>query len=162
MKWLTDLFAGKVVEDGGKIIDALSTSNEEKSAAKNELTKITLDALNRLQEAQKDVLVAEITGSKIQRLWRPVVMLTFAFIVVFHFFLYPLIRTFDPTLPELPPLEAYFWELLKIGLGGYVIGRSAEKITESVTRNADLSFLRKKDRRKVMREQQGLTDEGED
>lgn len=159
MKWLTELFGGKIVEDAGKAIDALSTSADEKAQAKNKLSATVLDALNRMQEAQRDVLVAEITGSKIQRLWRPVVMLTFAFIVTFHFFIYPLIRTFNPDLPELPPLEAYFWELLKIGLGGYVIGRSVEKVASTVTKNTDLSFLRKKDRRQAIKDQ---LDEGED
>lgn len=159
MKWLTELFGGKIVEDVGGAIDALSTSSQEKAEAKTKLSKTVLDALNRLQEAQKDVLLAELTGSKIQRLWRPIVMLTFAFIVTFHFFIYPTIRTFNPELPELPPLEAYFWELLKIGLGGYVLGRSAEKISENVTKNIDLSQLRKKDRRKAMKDQ---VDHGED
>lgn len=46
-------------------------------------------------------------------------------------------------------LKPEFWELLKLGLGGYVIGRSAEKIANSVTKNVDLPFLRKKDRKDV-------------
>ena len=29
--------------------------------------------------------------------------------------------------------EKEFWELLKIGIGGYVVGRSAEKIAKGVT-----------------------------
>jgi hypothetical protein len=33
----------------------------------------------------------------------------------------------------IPELENEFWELLKIGIGGYVVGRSAEKIAKSVT-----------------------------
>jgi hypothetical protein len=159
MKWLTELFGGKIVEDAGKAIDAISTSAEEKARAKNELSKTVLDSLNRLQEAQRDVLVAEITGSKIQRLWRPVVMLAFAFIVVFHFFAYPTIKAFKAELPELPDLVPQFWTLLELGIGGYVIGRSAEKISENVTRNIDLSQLKRKDRREAMKDQ---VDQGED
>jgi len=80
-------------------------------------------------------------------------MLAFVFIVIFHFFIYPLIRVFNPELPELPELEAYFWELLKIGLGGYVVGRSVEKVAETMTKNTDLSFLKRKDRKRAMKEQ---------
>lgn len=159
MKWLTELFGGKVLEDAGKVIDGLSTSNEEKSAAKNELSRIVLDSLNRLNDAQRDVLVAEIQGNKLQRTWRPVVMLTFAFIVAFHYFFYPIARAFNPELPDLPPLLDKFWTLLEIGIGGYVIGRSVEKTAVTVTKNVDVSFLRKKDRKKAMND--ATVEEGE-
>ena len=33
----------------------------------------------------------------------------------------------------IPILEIEFWELLKIGIGGYVVGRSAEKISKNIT-----------------------------
>lgn len=150
MKWLTDIFGSKIVEDIGGAIDKLSTSSEEKGNVKNKLSEIVFKGLNKMQEAQRDVIVAEVTGNKIQRMWRPIVMLTFAFIVTFHFFIYPLIKTFNPYLPDLPVLETYFWELLKLGLGGYVIGRSVEKVAATVTKNTDLNLLRRKDRRKAM------------
>ncbi len=158
MKWLTELFGGKIVEDVGTAIDNLTTSNEEKSNAKNAIAKTVFDSLNRLGDAQRDVLVTELKGNAIQRMWRPVTMLAFAFIVVFHFFIYPLIKTFTPELPDLPPLESYFWELLKIGLGGYVVGRSVEKVAETMTKNTDLSFLKRKDRRKAMKDQVEVDD----
>jgi hypothetical protein len=28
----------------------------------------------------------------------------------------------------IPPLEDQFWSLLNLGIGGYVVGRSAEKV----------------------------------
>lgn len=148
--WLTDLFGGKAIEETGKIIDNLTTSNEEKALAKNEISKVVFAALGNLVNAQRDVLVTEMAGSKLQRNWRPLVMLAFAIIVVFHYFGYPLAKSFNPGLPELPILDTRFWDLLEIGLGGYVIGRSVEKVAETVTKNVDLPFLRKKDRKKAM------------
>ena len=61
----------------------------------------------------------EAQGNWLQRSWRPIIMLVFATIV--------LIGTFF----DLPILSdtSRFWDLLEIGIGGYVIGRSAEKIT---------------------------------
>ena len=147
MKWLVDLLGGKALDEGGKIIDALTTSNEEKSKAKAELTQIVMGSLNELANAQKDVLIAELTGSPIQRLWRPIVMLTFAFIVVFHYALYPVAMTFNDELPVLPFLDTKFWTLLEIGMGGYVVGRSLEKIADTTTKNIDFSFMKKKERK---------------
>ena len=48
------------------------------------------------------------------------------FIVIYVKFIAPL---FDLRIPE---LENEFWNLLQLGIGGYVIGRSAEKIAEKV------------------------------
>jgi hypothetical protein len=151
--WLTDLFAGPAVEATGKIIDNLTTSEQEKAQAKNEIAKITLDSLSGVVNAQRDVLVTEIGGSKLQRAWRPLVMLAFAFIVCFYYFIYPVVRSFKPELPVLEPLDIRFWDLLELGLGGYVIGRSVEKVAETVTRNVDLPYLKKKDRKAAVESQ---------
>ena len=48
-------------------------------------------------------------------------MLAFGFIVIYVKFVAPLFG-----LP-IPPLENEFWNLLQLGIGGYVVGRSAEK-----------------------------------
>ena len=54
-----------------------------------------------------------------QRNLRPITMLTFLVLVVFDNFGW---------LPN--PLAKEAWTLLQIGLGGYVAGRSAEKMTQ--------------------------------
>ena len=51
-------------------------------------------------------------------------MLAFGFIVIYVKFVAPL---FDLAIPE---LENEFWNLLQIGIGGYVIGRTGEKIAK--------------------------------
>ena len=52
-------------------------------------------------------------------------MLAFGFIVIYVKFLAPL---FDLRIPE---LENEFWNLLQLGIGGYVIGRTGEKMMTS-------------------------------
>ena len=53
-------------------------------------------------------------------------MLCFGFIVMYVKFIAPLFE-----LP-IPPLENEFWDLLQLGIGGYVVGRSAEKISKNI------------------------------
>ena len=57
-------------------------------------------------------------------------MLTFVAIVANNYLIYPYISLFWNSAPllELPP---DLWGLLKIGLGGYVVGRSAEKVASN-------------------------------
>ncbi len=54
-------------------------------------------------------------------------MLTFVAIIANNYILYPYLALFwsDAPVLEIPP---DMWGLLKIGLGGYVVGRSGEKI----------------------------------
>jgi len=134
-----------ILDSGGKIIDTLTTNDDKKLKAKNELTSTVMDALGNIQDAQKEAILSETQGNRLQRSWRPIVMLTFAFIVVYAYFLQP--AFFPKAIDMTEALPDMFWELLKIGLGGYVIGRSVEKIARDVTKNADITILRKKDRK---------------
>jgi hypothetical protein len=71
---------------------------------------------------QTDIIIAEAKGNWMQRSWRPLLMLAFGFIVIYVKFIGPL---FNLPIPE---LEIEFWDLLKIGIGGYVVGRTGEKM----------------------------------
>lgn len=132
--------AKELTDSVGNAIDNLSTSDQEKLKAKSEISKIVLDGLTQVASYQRDVLVTELKGTKLQRNWRPIVMLMFAFIVVYAKFIAPAFQ-----LPS-TELEPDFWGLLQLGIGGYVVGRSVEKVAKTVTKNIDLSFIKKRNR----------------
>ena len=126
MNW----FGGTVLKDlmsGG--LDKLFTSKEEKIIAENALIKANYISSKQLelQKMQTEIIVTEAKGNWLQRSWRPILMLAFGFIVIYVKFLAPL---FDLKIPE---LENEFWNLLQLGIGGYVVGRSAEKISKNIT-----------------------------
>ena len=127
MKKIFDWFGGSVLKDllGG--LDKLFTSKEEKIKAESIIKQILIEKQLELQKMQTEIILAEAKGNWLQRSWRPILMLSFGFIVIYVKFLAPV---FDLTIPE---LEIEFWELLKIGIGGYVVGRSAEKISKNIT-----------------------------
>ena len=127
MKKIIDWFGGSVIKDLMSGLDKLFTSKEEKIIAENAIKQILLQKQLELQKMQTDVIITEAKGNWLQRSWRPILMLSFGFIVINVKFIGPLFG-----LP-IPPLELEFWELLKIGIGGYVVGRSAEKIANNIT-----------------------------
>jgi len=127
MKKILDWFSGGVIKEIGKVIDNLFTSEEERINAKNEVFKVLQEQQLELQKLQTEIIVAEAKGNWLQRSWRPILMLAFGFIVIYVKFVAPL---FDLKIPE---LENEFWNLLQIGIGGYVVGRSAEKIADKIT-----------------------------
>ena len=122
-------FTGGVVKEVGNVIDKLFTSEEERIKAKNEVFKVLQEQQLELQKLQTEVILAEANGNWLQRSWRPILMLAFGFIVIYVKFIAPLF-----SLP-IPPLENEFWNLLQLGIGGYVVGRSAEKIADNITIN---------------------------
>jgi len=120
-------FLGGIVKPIAGLIDELHTSDDEKLQAKailmkleNDITLRCLDYEQKIIEVQGSIIVAEAQSkSWITRSWRPITMLTFVFLIVYSTFT-------GMVIPE------DLWTVIKLGLGGYVIGRSAEKIVPGV------------------------------
>ena len=120
-------FVSKIFDPAVKLVDELHTSEEEKLKMQREIKKVENELLSKIMdyetqllESKTKIITAEATGqSVLQRSWRPITMLTFLALVV--------LDSFGVLTNRLAP-EA--WILLQIGLGGYVVGRSAEKITK--------------------------------
>ena len=143
---ILNVFKKETIDAVGNVVDNVVTSSDEKSEAKKQLTEVVLNSLNKVAEVQGEVIMTEMKGTKLQRNWRPILMLNFGFIIMYHYFFQPVIGAWVPSLEPIE-LPSQFWTLLEIGIGGYVIGRSAEKVATTVTKNIDMPFLRKKDRK---------------
>ena len=126
MNKILNWFSSGVIGEISKVIDNLFTTDEERLHAKNEMLKVLKEQQLQLQKLQTEVILAEANVNWLQRSWRPILMLAFGLIVIYVIFIAPLF-----SLP-IPPLEDEFWNLLQLGIGGYVIGRSAEKIASKV------------------------------
>lgn len=136
---IAQLFTGTAIKEVGSVIDNLTTSNEEKNAAKAQLTGIVVEALNGLADAQAEVLKTEMKGNWLQRSWRPLVMLAFVVLLIIRW-------TGVSTHPIDISLELKLMDIIELGLGGYVVGRTMEKVATTVTQNVDMPFLKKKNR----------------
>lgn len=127
MKFL-DVIGG-IVSPVTTLIDKLHTSKEEKMLIEKavfetqaNLAMQVLDYEKQLLDSQKSIIVAEAQGqSFLQRSWRPITMLTFLALVC--------LDSFGVLANDLAP-EA--WVLLQLGLGGYVAGRSLEKVAPHI------------------------------
>ena len=119
MGFLSKLFSGgakEIMDGASNILDKTITNEGEKLHAKQQLSEVVFSALNSLQNAQRDIILAETKGNWLQRSWRPLLMLLFGFIVAYAKFIAPAFG-----LPN-AELEPEFWGLLQIGVGGYVVG----------------------------------------
>jgi hypothetical protein len=122
-------FIGEIFKPASDLIDNLHTSTEEKLTLKNQMAVIQndmhskiIDYETKLLASKTSIITAEANGqSWMQRNWRPLTMLTFLGLVVCDSFGW-----------LANPLAAEAWTLLQIGLGGYVAGRSGEKIVSQL------------------------------
>jgi hypothetical protein len=95
-------------------------------AAEAQLAVKVIEYEEKLVQAQADAITTEAKGeSWLQRNWRPVTMLTFVVLVVARWLGFA-----DSTISEAVELE--LMTLIQIGLGGYVVGRSVEKVLPKV------------------------------
>ena len=90
------------------------------------LQAAVLERTSEIERAAAEVVKAEAQGqSWLQRTWRPVTMLVFVALIV--------ARWLGWSAPNLGEAEVMkLWDIVEIGLGGYVIGRSAEKILPGI------------------------------
>ena len=98
-----------------------------------------IELLQKLNEIEADIIKskAEIITSEaksehfLTSTWRPITMLTFTFIIANNYIFVPYFQAMGFDIPTLD-LSDKMWNLLSIGLGGYVVGRSAEKIAKEI------------------------------
>ena len=112
---------------GSTLLDKFFPDKDAANKAKLMLMEMKQNGeLSKLQ-ASAGIVTAEANSDHwLAANWRPITMLTFVFIIANNYILYPYLALFFEEAPklEIPP---DMWALLKIGLGGYVVGRSVEK-----------------------------------
>jgi len=123
-------FIAGLVSPVTNLVSELVEDKDKANRIRSEMFKVQTDVSVKLIEyekqlldSQKSIIVAEASGeSWLQTSWRPITMLTFLALVVCDSFGW-----------LVNPLADQAWLLLQIGLGGYVTGRSLEKIAPKVT-----------------------------
>ena len=119
---------GTLIPIAGQVLDRVIPDPDERARVKAEFANELLSYKGREIEAAASIVSAEARGeSWLQRNWRPMLMMLFGVVVGNNFIVAPYMQaafSFSVTL-EMPPA---MWELLKLGVGGYIVGRSAEKV----------------------------------
>lgn len=122
IKWLTGNILGPVFD----IVDKVVPDKDLAMQLKNQIQNVILSLEGKKLDIARDIIVAEANGhSWLQRNWRPLTMLTFVALIVSWWLGFTPARASEELMKEL-------FGLIKVGLGGYVIGRSAEKTVPQI------------------------------
>ena len=98
----------------------------KRKEAEQKFTLGVMEHANQIEQAAADIVRAEAaSGHFLAANWRPITMLTFVALIV--------ARWFGWSAPGLSEAEALaLWDIVQLGLGGYVVGRSAEKVVPAI------------------------------
>lgn len=112
----------------GKVAANLFPDPAEQARAEAEMMRQLLARQSEIEQAAADVVKAEAASQHwLAANWRPLLMLTFGGLIVARWFGWA-----APNLTE--PEYIKLWDIVELGIGGYVIGRSAEKILPEITK----------------------------
>ncbi len=131
-------FLGGALKPAFDLVDSLVTTDDERLKWKVALEKIENDLKvegykydKALAEARSNIIIAEAQSqSWLARNWRPITMLMFGGLIL-------AIATGLTDVEDLAAVPEQLWRLLQIGIGGYIVGRSAEKIVPQVFNKKD-------------------------
>jgi len=141
-------FISAIFRPAVDLIDALHTSDEEKGNIRNQLAAIQagvqdkiialetkrIEYEKQLVDARSDVVKAEIQGrSWLQRNWRPILMMVVIIIIANNYIIFPYVGIWTDKVRMLE-LPGALFALLTAGVGGYIVGRSGEKIAAAFKR----------------------------
>lgn len=111
---------------GGKLIDRLWPDKTQQEQARLALLELAQKGELAELTGRAEIVKAEAASSHwLAASWRPILMLTFGGLIVARWMGYS-----APNISEAEVLK--LWDIVELGLGGYVIGRSAEKIVPAV------------------------------
>ena len=123
---------GKVLETSLGIVDQLVPDKDLAAKIKAGIAQSVEDNAAKLDLAGASIVKTEAAGeSWLQRNWRPILMLTIVSIIFNNYVLAPYLSLFTDKVAILD-LPGGLWALLNVGVGGYVAGRSGEKIAKIV------------------------------
>lgn len=139
MGFLSKILGGSIKDTLGGVGELLGkfiTDPQKKLEASLELTKLQHDLEMKLVDAdleyakaQAEVIKTEVgSASWMARSWRPSLMFVFIALIAFNYLIAPIASL------QTVPVPPQMWEILKIGLGGYIVGRSGEKIADSLAK----------------------------
>ena len=120
-------------ELGGKWIQKKISDAQFKA----EVEKVLLLAMSNLWKEQAGVIKAEIQSDDIlAKRWRPITALSFTFIMAWYALFVPIFVNWMGAPPLIIGDKLLEWvmSLLALCIGGYIGGRTIEKVTDTIVR----------------------------
>jgi|TARA_Y100001951_G_scaffold101569_1_gene106680 hypothetical protein len=116
----------------GDIVKEAIPDPDKKAEAENKVRLALLENTKQIEASASQIILAEAKSeSWIASSWRPILMFNITLIVSVNYLIFPLIEVATGSKLMIP-LPDELWTLLTVGVGGYVVGRSGEKVAKTL------------------------------
>jgi hypothetical protein len=112
-------------------VDKTIADKDLAAKLKSDLQTQMLQSHTQELTAAAKIIEAEAKAGWFASSWRPLLMYVLIFILIWNYVLGPVILFFFKASITIT-LPGDVWTLLQIGLGGYVVGRSAESVARTM------------------------------
>jgi hypothetical protein len=112
-------------------VDKAVADKDLAAKLKSDLQTQMLQSHTQELTAAAKIIEAEAKAGWFASSWRPLLMYVLIFILIWNYVLGPVILFFFKASITIT-LPGDVWTLLQIGLGGYVVGRSAESVARTM------------------------------
>ena len=121
----------------GKVADRYFDNKDDQEAFKNAVELEILKNQKSFEDLSANIVLAEARSEHwLTAIWRPATMLLFAMVIAINiliipYVVVPILWALGYPIPVFMEIPDQVWTLITVGLGGYVGGRSGEKMIKA-------------------------------
>ena len=116
----------------GDVLKKVIPDTDKRDEIEREIKLGLLEHTDSLEKMRGEIVLAEAkSGNWLTSSWRPLLMMVAILIIAFNYLVFPIIGIFYPEINNTTlVLPDQLWNLLTLGVGGYIVGRSGEKMVK--------------------------------
>jgi len=112
----------------GDLVKRLIPDSDKSNEIEREIKLSLLEHADSIEALRGKIVLSESQSTSwITATWRPLLMMVMVVIIALNYLMFPLVNIFID-IPLSLDLPDELWQLLQIGVGGYIVGRSGEKM----------------------------------
>ena len=114
----------------GDVVKKIIPDSNKNAEIEREIKLALLEHTDSLENMRGSIVLAEAkSGNFLTASWRPILMLVAIAIIAVNYLIFPIIAIGYPAIMDSTlELPDQLWNLLTLGVGGYIVGRSGEKM----------------------------------
>lgn len=116
----------------GDVLKKVIPDSDKRTEVEREIKLGLLEHTDSIEKIRGEIVLAEAKSQHwLTAVWRPLLMLVAITIIAMNYLFFPIIGIFYPeVLDNTLVLPDQLWNLLTLGVGGYIVGRSGEKMVK--------------------------------
>lgn len=120
----------------GDVVRKVVPDKNRQQEIERELKLTLMENAESLEQLRGEIVLAEAKSEHwITATWRPLLMLITVGIIGLNYLIFPVLGIWVPdVMTHVLELPDPLWDMLTLGVGGYIVGRSGEKMVDRWTK----------------------------